>query len=219
MDAWDATNGFFIAFEGADATGKSTQARLLAVHLGAVLTREPGGTSVGERIRDLLLDPMSVELDVRAEALLLAAARAQHVAEVIRPSLASDRVVVSERFTPSSLAYQAYGRGLALEEVTELSSWATHGLWPDLIVLLDLPLEAMVARLGAQRDRIEAEADGFHKRVLEGYRLLAAADPARWVVVDAQGTVDDVAGQVRAEVHDRLGKPHARSTGTAEKPL
>ena len=184
-----------IAFEGGEACGKSTQAALLASRLGAVLTREPGGTAVGERVRAVLLDPDVAGLDARAEALLMAAARAQHVAEVVAPALAAGRDVVTDRFSHSSLAYQGYGRGLALEEVRRLSDWATAGLWPDVVVLLDLAPEEAEARRG-RPDRFEAESSEFHRRVEAGFRRLASADPQRWRVVDASGTVDDVAARV-----------------------
>ena len=187
--------GRFIAFEGGEAAGKTTQAGLLAERLGAVSTREPGGTEVGERVRSLVLDP-AVRVDVRAEALLMAAARAQHVAEVIEPALAAGRHVVTDRYTPSSLAYQGVGRGLPLEEVAALSAFATGGLEPDLVLLLDLPLEMTASRLSSEPDRLEQEGAPFHARVAAAFRQLAAADPVRWVVVPADGTVDEVASKV-----------------------
>jgi dTMP kinase len=193
----------FIAFEGGEASGKSTQAARLATRLGAVLTREPGGTAVGERIRDLLLDRAVDQLDARAEALLMAAARAQHVAEVVAPALAEGRDVVSDRYADSSLAYQGYGRGLPLDEVRSLSDWATTGLWPDLVVLLDVPDDVARARLRSL-DRFEAEGGGFHDRVLAGFRALAHADPERWVVVDGVGTPDEVEQRVWSAVSAKL---------------
>ncbi|MGH9282139.1 MAG: dTMP kinase, partial [Acidimicrobiales bacterium] len=168
--------GRLVALEGGEGCGKSTQAALLATRLGAVLTREPGGTGVGEQVRVLLLGPAAGSLDPRAEALLMAAARAQHVAEVVAPALAEGRDVVTDRFSHSSLAYQGHGRGLPLDEVRQLSEWATGGLWPDAVVLLDLPAAEAWARLG-RLDRFEAEGDGFHQRVAAGFRALAAADP------------------------------------------
>jgi dTMP kinase len=196
--------GRLIAFEGGERSGKTTQARLLADRLGAVPTREPGGTPVGERIRAVLLDPATGGLDPKAEALLVAADRAHHVATVVRPALAGGRHVVTDRFIGSSLAYQAYGRGLAVDEVRRLSAWATGGLDADLVVLLDVPLPEAAARAGS-RDRMEDEVDGFHARVADGYRELAAADPGRWVVVDGTGPVGDVAAAVWAAVVERLG--------------
>jgi dTMP kinase len=184
-----------IAFEGGDASGKSTQAALLANRLDAVLTREPGGTAVGERVRDLLLDPALLDLDPRAEALFMAAARAQHVAEVIRPALDAGRHVVTDRFADSSLAYQGFGRGLDVEDVRALSAFATGGLWPDVVVLLDVPDDVARERLGVL-DRFEAAGEDFHRRVVEGFRTLAEAEPARWVVISGVGSVDDVAERV-----------------------
>jgi dTMP kinase len=187
--------GRFLAFEGGEATGKSTQARLLAERLGAVLTREPGGTEVGERVRTLVLDP-AVRVDFRAEALLMAAARAQHVSEVIEPALAAGRHVVTDRFTPSSLAYQGVGRGLGVDEVAALSAFATNGLEPDLILLLDLPLDVTASRLSSEPDRLEQEGAPFHARVAAAFRQMAAADSARWVTIPADGTIEQVAARV-----------------------
>jgi len=194
----------FIAFEGGEGCGKSTQATLLARSIGAVLTREPGGTELGTRLRDLLLDPLVGDIDPRAEALLMAADRAHHVATVIRPALAAGDHVVSDRFAASSLAYQGFGRGLSLDEVREISEWATGGLWPDLTVLLDVPVEVAAARLGTDLDRFEQADDGFHRRVVEGFRSLAADNRSDWVVIDGVAAVDDVAAAVRAAVAERL---------------
>jgi dTMP kinase len=196
--------GRFIAFEGGEGSGKSTQATLLAARLGAVLTREPGGTAIGRRVRDLLLDPSTVGLAARAEALLMAADRAQHVAEVIRPALVAGRHVVTDRFAASSISYQGYGRRLPIDEVTGLSGWATEGLWPDLTVLLDVPLEVAAHRVGTDRDRFEREDDGFHGRVRDGFLALAERDPERWVVLDGTASVDTVEAAVGAAVRERL---------------
>lgn len=187
--------GRLIAFEGGEACGKSTQAALLARRLGALVTREPGGTAVGESLRAILLDRTTGGLDPRAEALLMAAARAQHVAEVVAPALDSGRDVVTDRYAHSSLAYQGHGRGLPLDEVRQLSGWATSGLWPDLVVLLDVPAEEAAARRGPP-DRFEAEDDDFHRRVLAGYRSLAVEQPEVWRIVDGTGPVDVVADRV-----------------------
>ena len=197
--------GRLIAFEGGEACGKSTQAALLANRIGAVLTREPGGTGVGEQVRELLLDP-TVTLDPRAETLLMAGARAQHVAEVVAPALAEGRDVVTDRFSHSSLAYQGHGRGLPLDEVRSLSDWATGGLWPDVVVLLELPAADAWARLG-RPDRFEAESGGFHQRVAAGFRALAESEPDRWRVVDGRGSVDEVAGRVWEAVAGVLAPP------------
>ena len=189
--------GRLIVFEGGEGSGKSTQAALLAARVGAVLTHEPGGTEIGARIRSIVLDPaVGTALDVRAEALLMAADRAQHVAEVIRPALAQGHAVVSDRFSGSTLAYQGYGRRLDVEELAGLSRWATAGLEPDVVILLDVPAEVAVARMGRDLDRMENAGDDFHRRVAEGYRALAAADPKRWRVVDGSGAVCDVEARV-----------------------
>jgi dTMP kinase len=191
--------GRLIAFEGGEACGKSSQAARLAEHLGAVLTREPGGTAVGERIRALVLDRRAAGLDARAETLLMAAARAQHVAEVVRPALDRGQHVVTDRFSASTLAYQGYGRGLDLDEVRRVCDWATDGLWPDVSVLLDVPPEEARTRRsqeGGRRDRMEDEDDRFHDRVAKGFAALADAEPDRWIVVDGVGSVDEVAHRV-----------------------
>lgn len=194
------TTGHLIAFEGGDSSGKSTQARLLAEALGALLTREPGGTAVGERIRAVLLDPSVEHLDARAEALLMAAARAQHVAEVVRPALLSGRTVVTDRFSHSSLAYQGFGRGLDIDELRRLQDWATGGLWPDRVIFLDVAPAVATGRRGDDPDRLEAEGADFHQRVADGFRALSAAEPGRWAVVDGSGSVEEVALRVRVAV-------------------
>ena len=188
--------GRFIAFEGGDASGKSTQARRVASDLGAVLTREPGGTALGEMLRSLVLEP-TTQVDLRAEALMIAAARAQHVAEVVRPALDADRHVVTDRFIGSSLAYQGYASGLDIAAVRQLSAFATEGLWPDLTVLIDVPVEVSMARLGGAPDRFEREAGEFHDKVRKGYLDLASTDDS-WVVIDGTGSVEDVAAMVDA---------------------
>jgi len=195
--------GRFVVFEGGDACGKSTQAARLAARRAAVLTREPGGTPLGERVRHVFLDPASGEVDARTEALLVAAARAQHVVEVIAPALDAGRDVVSDRFTGSSLAYQGYGRGLDVEAVRALSRFATGGVEPDVYVLLDVPAAVARQRLGDDRDRMEAAGDDFHERVRAGYHALAAAEG--WLVVDGSGSEDDVERAVWAAVSGRLG--------------
>jgi dTMP kinase len=198
--------GRFIAFEGGEGSGKSTQAARLAAARGAVLTHEPGGTPAGRVIRSLLLDPSLGELDARAEALLLAADRAEHVAAVIRPALAAGRDVVSDRYAGSSLAYQGYGRGLALADLRRLSEWAADGLWPDLVIVLEVPPEEASGRRRAAEappDRLEAAGAEFHSRVAAGYRQLASAEPS-WVVVDGRGSVEAVSARVEAAVRARL---------------
>lgn len=201
------TRGRFIAFEGGEACGKSTQAARLADALDAVLTREPGGTAIGAQLRAVLLDPATVDLSARAEALLMAADRAQHVAEVIEPALAAGRHVVTDRFAGSSIAYQGHGRGLPVEEIRDLSMWATGGVWPDLVILLDVPPAEADRRLGAARDRMEAEPVSFHDAVIEGFRAQATAEPQRWVVIDGTPSIEVVSAAVVAAVVERLQLP------------
>ncbi len=193
--------GRFIALEGGEAAGKSTQADRLAERLGAVRTREPGGTPLGEGIRALFLDPATGRVEPRAEALLMAADRAQHAATVIRPALDAGRHVVTDRYLYSSVAYQGHGRGLAPADVRMLSEWATDVLVPDVVVLLDVPVEVARARVaGVAPDRLEAETATFHGRVRDGFRAQADADPARWVVVDATRDVDAIADTIWSAV-------------------
>ena len=196
--------GRLIAVEGVDASGKSTQARLLAESLGAVFTFQFGATGVGEVIRQVLLDPTNDSLDDRTEALLIIADKAQHVSEVVGPALRAGRDVVTDRFTASTLAYQGYGRGLDLTELQTMMHFATGGVEPDLNLLLDIPLELASRRLGSSLDRFEGTGDGFLGRVRAGYLVMAEADPARWVVLDADGPVDEVAARVLAAVRHRL---------------
>jgi dTMP kinase len=198
--------GRFIVFEGGEGTGKSTQAGLLAQSLGAILTREPGGTAIGEQIRRMLLDPVVGSIEARAEALLVAAARAQHVSRVIAPALSAGRDVVSDRYSGSSLAYQGYGRGLPIDEVRCVSDWATSGLEPDLVILLAVSQSEAADRMratGVDPDRLEAEGAEFHRRVAEGFRALASSEPG-WVVVDGDGPVHDVAERVATAVKAKL---------------
>jgi len=200
--------GRFIAVEGADGTGKSTQARLLAERLGALFTREPGGTPLGEQIRDLVLDPAGEAPVDRAEALLMAAARAQHVDLVVAPALAAGRDVVSDRYVASSIAYQGHGRGLGAGSVAEVNEFATGGLAPDLVVLIEVSAPVASSRLGDDRegelDRIEQAGDDLQGVVSDAYRAMAMADPDRWVIIDGDGTVDEVAARVAGTVDDWL---------------
>ncbi len=198
-------SGRLIAVEGIDASGKSTQARMLADSLGAEFTFQFGATGVGEIIRDVLLNPANDSVDDRTEALLIIADKAQHVAEIVGPLLASGRDVVTDRFTASTLAYQGYGRSLDLDELAAMMRFATGGLEPDLNVLMDLSAEQAWQRLGASADRFEGQGPEFLDRVRNGYLALAGADPARWAVVDAAGTTEEVAARILAAVRDRLG--------------
>lgn len=193
----------YVALEGGDACGKSTQARRLAEAIGAVLTREPGGTTIGGLVRGVLLDPAHDAMVDRAEALLYAADRAQHLAEVVEPALAAGRHVVSDRSALSSVAYQGYGRGLG-EDVWRVNDWAIGGRWPDVAVLIDVSPSVMAVRLQRAPDRLEQAGDGFHERVRAGYLTMAGADPERWIVVDGSGTEDEVAAAVLAAVEARL---------------
>ncbi|MFM7062530.1 MAG: dTMP kinase [Actinomycetes bacterium] len=200
-----AERGKFIVLEGGEGCGKSTQAAALATALDALLTREPGGTAVGAQLREVLLGRTTTGLSDRTEALLMAADRAQHVAEVVEPALAAGRHVVCDRFFGSSVAYQGHGRGLDPDEVRNLSLWATAGLVPDLVLLLRVPVEESDRRTGGARDRIEDAGADFHRRVADGFVAQAAAEPDRWVVLDGTGTKDQVAQEVRRVVGDRLG--------------
>src|SRR5215207_7747180 len=203
--------GRLIAFEGVEGSGKSTQLELLRQALEGrgrevVVTREPGGTPAGERVRSVLLDP-EVELHPRAEALLFAAARAELVEAVIRPALERGAVVLCDRYLDSSLAYQGGARGLGLGPVTDVNRFATGGLLPDLVVLLDLDPASGLRRRARDPDRIEAQDLEFHRRVRDAFRDLAAADPKRFAVVDASAPVPEVAAQVRAAVLPVLEGP------------
>ena len=197
---------FYIAFEGAEACGKSTHAAALAEHLDAVITRETGGTSIGQRLRGILHDTSVTDLDDHAETLIVAADRAQHLAEVVRPALAAGRHVVSDRSVYSTLAYQGYGRGLPLDQVRLINDWAIGDTWPDLVILLTVPPEVTERRMAKRdRDRFELAGDDFHGRVDRGFAAMAADDPDRWVVIDASGDPADVTAAIRGAVRERLG--------------
>ncbi|MGH9082609.1 MAG: dTMP kinase [Acidimicrobiales bacterium] len=200
--------GRLIAIEGVDGCGKSTQATLLAGALGAVCTFEPGATELGRAVRSLLLDPARPAPTARAEALLMAADRAQHVEEVVRPALERGDWVVTDRFSGSTMAYQGWGRGLATVPLRQLVEWAAGDVEPDLSVLVDVEPELARQRLGGSApDRLEGQDPDFFGRVRRGYLDLAGAEPDRWVLVDGSGPVDQVASEVAAAVRRRLGRP------------
>jgi len=200
--------GVFITFEGGEGSGKSTQIRLLARRLEAAgmtvrVLREPGGTEPGEAIREILLDPHHAGLDPRAELLLYEAARAQLVADVIEPALEAGEVVLCDRFFDSSAAYQGYGRGLPVDEVAHLNKAATGGLLPDRTLVFDLDPAVGLSRATSHgADRLEGEDGAFHERVRAGFLAIAAAEPERVRVVDAGGSVEDVADKIEAVLAD-----------------
>jgi dTMP kinase len=199
--------GHFVVLEGGDASGKSTQARLLVERLRAlgrdvVPTFEPGATEAGAAIRTVLLDGAAA-IDPVTEALLLAADRAQEVADVVRPALTRGADVVSDRYIPSSLAYQGVGRGLGVDEVEKLNRWATGGLEPDLVIVLDVDEAVAAARRPGPGDRLERAGTDFHAAVREGYRTLAA--DRDWALIDGSGEIDTVAERLWSVVQERLG--------------
>ncbi len=197
--------GCYIALEGAEGTGKSTHAARLAAHIGAVLTRETGGTDIGARIRAILHDTSLTHLSHRAEALLIAADRAQHIDEIVAPALSAGRHVVSDRSVYSTLAYQGYGRHLPIDQLRQINEWAMNSWWPDLVVLIDTPPELLERRMrGRQLDRFEREDDGFHTRVRDGFRTMAAADPLHWAVIDGDAGMEEVGSNIRRAVVERL---------------
>ena len=207
VEAAVSPRGLFVAFEGGEGAGKSTQVRLLCGWLtaqgrAARATFEPGGTPAGAAVRAIVLDRAHTGLSPRAEALLYAADRAQHAHAVLHPALAAGEVVVTDRYVDSSLAYQGAGRTVGLDDVAAISRWATQGLRPDLTVLLDLPPETGLARARgrAVADRLESESLEFHERVRDTFRTLAAAEPARYLVLDATRGVDELAADVRERV-------------------
>jgi dTMP kinase len=203
--------GLFVTFEGIDRSGKTTQARMLVDALGeeALSVREPGGTPVGERLRELLKDP-AVTLGPETEALLFAAARAELVAQVIKPALAAGRVVVSDRFLDSSLAYQGLARGLGIDEVEQINRFATAGVIPDITFLLQIE-PARAAQRAGQLDRFEDEGDSLQSAVFEAYLELAAADPGRWRIVDADRPSGEVHADVLAAVQQARSATGARA--------
>jgi dTMP kinase len=212
--------GLFVAFEGGEGAGKSTQVRRLAEvlrprGLDVVVTYEPGDSMIGPDVRRLVLGHDSAGLSPRAEALLYAADRAEHVDAVVRPALERGSVVLSDRYVDSSLAYQGAGRPLAYDEVARVNAWATDGLLPDLTVLLDLDPGEGLRRAGASPDRLESEPLAFHERVRAQFLALAAADPARYLVADATADRDEVAQLVADAVLALLGPRAAGDAAVA----
>ena len=203
--------GRLVALEGIDGCGKSTQARALADVLGARLTHEPGATPLGASLRRLLLSPDTPPPTPRAEALLMAADRAEHVARVLEPALAAGEWVVTDRYAASTLAYQGWGRGLGAQELAPLVSWATAGLAADLSVLVDVDVALAAARRGdagdAGADRLERLGPEFAARVREGFLAQAQADPAHWFVVDGSRPAGEVTAHIVEAVRARLGEP------------
>ena len=197
----------YIALEGLEGCGKSTHTKRLGEHLNAVVTREPGGTRIGTLLRAILADPENVDLDRRTEALLMAADRAQHMAEVIKPALDRGQHVVSDRSIYSTLAYQGYGRQLGTEALLSISTWALNDRLPDLVIYIDVPTDVLNARLAKRDlDRFEREGADFFARIAEGFRELRAADPDRWVIIDGTVPKDDVEAAIRTQVSNRLNQ-------------
>jgi dTMP kinase len=195
------SSGLFVAFEGVEGSGKGTQIRLAVEWLQSqgievLVTREPGGTPVGEELRRMLLAHDTGHIEPKTEALLFAAARAQHVSSVIRPALAEGRVVICDRYIDSSVAYQGWARGLGEQDVLTLNVWATQGLFPDLVLLLHLEPEAGLLRSLEEPDRIEMEGQDFHAKVSDAYLRIAEEHPERFVVLDADQTPEKVHEQV-----------------------
>jgi dTMP kinase len=209
--------GFFITFEGGEGSGKTTQLKALlatvrALQGEAIQTRDPGGTAIGNQVRELLLNGDNVRMSALAELFLYEASRAQLVQEVIRPALAAGRLVLCDRFTDSTVAYQGYGRGLNLDLLEQLNAVAADGLRPDLTFLLDLDPAVGLARAAErlahprqQPDRLEGEVLEFHQRVRAGYRALAAREPERVVILDATLGILELGAQIRRHVERRLG--------------
>ena len=206
--------GFFVAFEGIEGSGKTTQIGRLAQAFRAtgrncVVTKEPGGTPLADRVRAILLDPQEEGMDPMAELFLYAAARRQHVTEIIGPALSAGAVVLTDRYIDATIAYQGYGRGIALDLLQTINRMATDGLRPDLTVIFDLPEAVGLERARSRNSgssqlqgesRFEAEDLRFHRRVREGYLAMAVAEPERYAVIDASGTLDEVQQRLVAEL-------------------
>jgi dTMP kinase len=199
------TTARYIAFEGLEGCGKSTHVTRLAAALGAVATREPGGTTIGASLRATMIDAANTMLSPRAEALLMAADRAQHLDELVTPALQRGQHVVSDRSAYSSLAYQGYGRQLDLAMLKQFNSWAINNRWPDLVVYIDVPLDILLERLKKRElDRFEREDRSFFERIARGFNEMAKAEPERWLIVDGTPPKDELAATILREVTSRL---------------
>lgn len=201
-------SGLFIVFEGGDGGGKSTQVARLVESLRAsghtvVATREPGGTRIAEKIRHVILDPDNLELCDRAEALLYAASRAEHVHHVIKPALDRGEMVVSDRYMDSSIIYQGLGRGLGADDVRNLNLWATEGLRPDLTIVLDVPADFGLERVGTP-DRLELAPLEMHERIREYYLEMAASDPQHYFLLNARQEIAVIAAMVQERVDELM---------------
>ena len=195
----------YIALEGLEGCGKSTHAKRLGATLDAVVTREPGGTHIGTMLRAILADPDNTDMHPRTEALLMAADRAQHMEQVIRPALAAGQHVVSDRSIYSTLAYQGYGRGLDVAELRRISTWALDGHLPDLVVFISVPTDVLNERLAKRDlDRFEREGADFFARIRDGFETLINAEPERFIVIDGTVPKDDVEAAIREQVFARL---------------
>ncbi len=203
------SQGLFVVFEGGEGTGKSTQIRKMEALLktkgfDVVVTWEPGGTPLGERIRSILLDPQSGQIDVRCEALLYSAARAEHVAKVIRPALNRGAVVLCDRYWDASRAYQGAGRGLGLKAIDELNAWATGNLSPDRVYLFDIAPETGLDRARTRNegslDRMEQESLDFHGQIRKAYLFIAQSDPTRYRVLDSKAGIEEIHGQLSQDL-------------------
>jgi dTMP kinase len=200
------TRGRYIAFEGLEGCGKSTHVTRLAATLNGITTREPGGTPIGASLRAAMLDTSNTMLSPRAEALMMAADRAQHLEQLVLPALNAGTHVVSDRSAYSSLAYQGYGRLLDIDELKRFNNWAIAGNWPDLVVFIDVPLDTLLERLKKRElDRFEREDRAFFERIHAGFTAMAASDPQRWLVIDGTPPKDELASTIAQAVKQRLG--------------
>jgi len=201
------TTASYIVLEGLEGCGKSTHTKRLGEYLNAVITREPGGTRIGSLLRAILADTENTDLDRRTEALLMAADRAQHMAEVIQPALNRGQHVVSDRSIYSTLAYQGYGRQLGTSDLLSISTWALNNRLPDMVIYIDVPTDILNERLAKRDlDRFEREGPEFFARIAQGFTELRKADPNRWIVIDGTMPKDDVEAAIRTAVLDRLGE-------------